>query len=158
DTSTGVFQVRDQLNGTVGDAATNSYTGCFGTGGAITGNVSDGIFFRNSAVAMNDVRDGLSNTFAVGERACLLAQSPWAGLMNAGTVRTTPDAPVYVSIIEPSATMVLARIGRRHVNDPYSEPYDFFSPHASVNFVFADASVHRVSPSVSPTTLQALAT
>jgi prepilin-type N-terminal cleavage/methylation domain-containing protein len=158
DTSTGVFQVRDVLNGTVADAATNSYAGSFGTGGAITGHANDGLFFRNSAITMSDIRDGLSNTFAVGERACLLAQAPWAGLMNAGTVRTTPDAPVYVSILEPSPTMVLARIGRRHLNDPYSEPYDFFSPHAGVHFVFADATVHRVSPSVSPTTLQALAT
>src|SRR5439155_24611557 len=138
----------DNLNAPVAQVATNSYVASFGTGGPINIDPSDGLFFRNSMVRSIEVTDGLSNTLALGERACLMAQSPWAGLVNTGTCRTTPNAPVYVSIIEPSPTLVLARVnGRRTLNDPNSEPYDYFSPHANVAmFAFADATVRRLHP------------
>src|SRR5439155_1867700 len=160
DMYTGVYWIADNLNAPVADVATNSYVASFGTGGPITIDPSDGMFFRNSMVKIVDVTDGLSNTFAIGERACLMAQSPWAGLVNTGTCRTTPNAPVYASIIEPSPTLVLARVnGRRTLNDPNSEPYDFFSPHRdAMNFAFAYATVRRVHAGISPATLTALAT
>jgi prepilin-type processing-associated H-X9-DG protein len=79
--------------------------------------------------------------------------------MTGGTVRTAPDAPVYTSILELAPTMVLARIGNKPLNDPYSEPYDFFSPHPGVvQFVFADGSVHPLRTTTDVAVLQALAT
>ena len=79
--------------------------------------------------------------------------------MTGGTPRTTPGAPVYNSLMEDSPTMVLARIGNKPLNDPYCEPYDFFSPHRDVvQFVFADASVHSMAVGTSVSVLQALAT
>src|SRR5262249_873823 len=122
DAFTGVFTILNILNGGVADAATNSYVASYGTGGQITSLPNDGVFYRNSSVNLVDTPEGLSNPFATGERACLFAQSPWAGVVNAGTCRTTPNAPVFVSIIEPSPTLVMARIGRRTLNDPNSEP------------------------------------
>src|SRR5262249_23234539 len=87
------------------------------------------------------------------------AQTPWAGAMSGGSVRTTEGAPAYQSLIEPATVMCLARIGRRNLNDPYSETYDFFSPHPGVvNFLFADGSVHSLTSQVAPSVLQALAT
>jgi prepilin-type processing-associated H-X9-DG protein len=55
--------------------------------------------------------------------------------------------------------MTLARIGNKRLNDPYSEPCDFFSPHSAVvNFVFADGSVHALITGIDVLVLQALAT
>ena len=80
---------------------------------------------------------------AVGERAALFAQSPWAGVVTGGTIRTTPRAPVYLSIVDPPQFMVMARAGVKPFNDLLSQTYDFFSPHQMIGyFLFADGSVH----------------
>jgi prepilin-type processing-associated H-X9-DG protein len=161
DQYTGVFQVLDAKGTLLAEGASNSYAACYGAGGLIgdqpdTGN---GVFFRNSRVRMAEITDGTSNTLAIGERGCILTQTPWAGVMTGGTARTTPGAPVYRSIVEPAATMPMARIGTHGLNDPLSEPYDFFSPHVGgVAFAFADGSVHLLNLNTSLTVLQALAT
>jgi hypothetical protein len=55
--------------------------------------------------------------------------------------------------------MVMARIGRKSLNDPWSEPVDFFSPHPSVcQFVFGDGSVRGLSFGTPVPVLQAMAT
>jgi prepilin-type N-terminal cleavage/methylation domain-containing protein len=161
DLSTGVFTVLDEQNATLATAATNSYAACFGTGfllGTQPDN-SNGIFYRNSATRITDIQDGTSNTLAIGERGAVLAQGPWAGVMTGGTIRTTPGAPVYSSIIELAPAMVLARVGPHTLNSPYSEPYDFFSPHDQVvQFLFGDGSVHALSIATDLGVLSALAT
>jgi prepilin-type N-terminal cleavage/methylation domain-containing protein/prepilin-type processing-associated H-X9-DG protein len=161
DESTGVFMVLAYDDRDLVQAATNSYAACFGAGGDLGGapDVSNGIFYRNSRTRLTDVADGTSNTLAVGERAALFAQSPWCGVISAGTVRTTPGAPVYQSISEPAPAMPLARVNKKPLNDPFSEPYDFFSPHPGlVNFAFADGSVRALRPDLDQAVLQALAT
>lgn len=160
DRHTELFRVLDEGGNDLGTFAPNSYAACFGAQGQLgtqpdTGN---GVFFRNSHLRISEVTDGTSNTMAIGERCALFSQTPWAGVITAGTARTTPDAPVYRSIIEPAPAMVLARIGTKTLNDPNSEPYDFFSPHSGlVQFVFADGAVHALSSSVSLDVLLALA-
>ena len=179
DTDTGVYTVFDELNAPLGLAATNSYAACFGsyrvivttdpvtkheivTGYGFINTDPDngtGLFHRNSHVRYADIRDGLSQTMAVGERAALFAKSPWSGVMTGGTVRTTPGAPVYTASVELAPTMVMARIGTRGLNSTYSEPYDFFSPHTDlVFFLFADGSVQGLTSNVELMALHALAT
>ena len=153
--------VQSDQNQDLANAATNSYAACFGTFGQLSDfpDLSNGLFFRNSQLRTKDVTDGTSQTLAVGERAALFTQTPWAGVMTGGTARTTPGAPSYFSIIELAPTMTLARVANRQLNDFYSEPYDFFSPHgAVVNFVFADGSVHALNTRIDLVVLQALAT
>jgi prepilin-type N-terminal cleavage/methylation domain-containing protein len=161
DTGTGVFTVLTNANWPVADAATNSYMACYGALGNLNlhPDAGNGLFSRNSLVRIGDVIDGTSSTLAVGERAALFAKGPWSGVMISGTTRTTPGAPVYLSIFELEGSMVMSRMGNRQLNDPFSEPYDFFSPHTGVvHFVFADGSVHALATSMDVAVLQALAT
>ncbi len=161
DGATGVFDVLSDDGKLVGRAATNSYAACYGSQGFLSEepHLGTGILFRNSSVRLTDIPDGTSQTLAVGERGGHFCQTPWAGVLSGGTVRTTPGAPVYVSWVHPAPTMVMARVGRKPLNDPYSEPYDFFSPHSGlVQFAFADGSARHVSTSVAITVVQALGT
>lgn len=161
DTGAGRFTIYDVTNAPLADAANSSYAGCFGTLGMIN-TVPDqcsGLFCRNSGVRLSDILDGTSHTMAVGERSGMFAKGPWAGVMGLGTIRTTPGAPVYTSAWEMAPVMVLARIGRRALNSPWSEPYDFYSLHTGVVFfAFADGSVRGLGTSTDQAVLHALAT
>jgi hypothetical protein len=161
DTETGIYIVLDDFNAPLVQAASNSYVASFGSYGLINTHpdTGDGLFQRNSRHRIADIKDGTGNTIAIGERGSLFAQSAWAGVMTGGTIRTTPGAPVYSSVVEKAPAMVLARIGNRTLNSPYSEPYDFFSPHWQiVHFAMADGSVRPLHRSLSLEVLHALAT
>jgi prepilin-type N-terminal cleavage/methylation domain-containing protein/prepilin-type processing-associated H-X9-DG protein len=163
DTDAGVFQPRSAYGMPMEEMATNSYAACYGALGVMGAEPwnGNGVFSRNSKWRIIDIvnGDGASNTFMVGERLARFAQTPWAGVVTWGTVSTTPGAPVYTSIVEPSPCMVMARIGNKPLNDSNSEPYDFFSFHTGVvNFLFCDGSVHGIRTSAPVPVLQALAT
>ncbi len=161
DSDAGVFTVLRKNGSELADASTTSYVAVFGKYGLINTNPDDGdgTFQRNSRVRAQDIRDGLSQTISVGERAALFTKAPWAGVMTGGTVRTTPGAPVYTSTIEESPCMTLARIGSRTLNDRFSEPYDFFSAHSGqVFFLFADGSVRAITSGINLEILHSLAT
>lgn len=161
DQGVGLYTVFDESNLVLGMANTTSYGACFGSFGLINTDpdYGNGLFQRNSHYKFSDASDGLSTTIAVGERSALFAKSPWAGVMTNGTVRTTPGAPVFTSTIELAPAMALSRVGSRTLNSPFSEPYDFFSPHSGVVFfLMLDGSVRSMSTSMDLTTLQHMAT
>lgn len=163
DRHTGVFRVPTYGKKLDIEAASNSYAACFGAGKyPPLGQFPDrgnGAFILNREYQFANVTDGLSNTIGIGERGALFAQVPWAGVVNGGTVQTTPGAPVYRSGTFPAPAMVMARIGGLPLNDPFSEPYDFFSPHPGlVQFLFLDGSVHALTNGTSIDVLTALAT
>lgn len=161
DQDTGVYTVLDDKGKEVAQAATNSYTAMFGSYGLINTDPDNGngLFQRNSQHSLKSVTDGLSKTIAIGERGAILAQSPWAGVMTGGTCRTRVGAPVYTSTAELAPSMVMARVGKRTLNSPFSEPYDFFSPHtAVVQFVYADASARGLHSDIDLEVFHAMAT
>jgi prepilin-type N-terminal cleavage/methylation domain-containing protein/prepilin-type processing-associated H-X9-DG protein len=161
DKNTGVYMVLNDWGVDIARAATNSYAACYGVSTILFAQpeAGDGLFYRNSKIRLEQITDGTSTTLAIGERGTILVQTPWAGVMTHGTARTYPDAPVYTSVVQPCAVMVLARVGYRSLNDSWAEPYDFFSPHGNlVHFAFADGSVRALSSSVDFQILQALAT
>jgi prepilin-type N-terminal cleavage/methylation domain-containing protein len=161
DRDTGNFHVFTTLSYPLADASTNSYAASFGALGNLgdSPDVSNGVFYRNSSISFRDISDGTSSTIAIGERSAMFTQTPWAGVMTGGSARTTPDAPVYRSVIDPAPAMTLARIGLKQLLDPFCEPYDFFSAHPGiVQFAFADGSVHALNSGVDNSVLQALAT
>jgi len=71
--------VRDSTNTkTVDTVGTGNYVGVYGiggVGGAPGG--GRGLFFRNSRIAVRDVLDGTSQTFAIGERSHNLSYVTW---------------------------------------------------------------------------------
>jgi prepilin-type N-terminal cleavage/methylation domain-containing protein/prepilin-type processing-associated H-X9-DG protein len=161
DRETGVFTVQDAGGTPLADAATNSYAACYGAGGEIADDPAggNGLFFRNSRVRFADVTDGTSNTLALGERAALFTQTPWAGAVSGGTTRVTPGAPVLGSAVEAAPTQTLAHTGSHTINDPDADPDDFFTPHAGVgNFLFGDGSVRPIHARLPLPILQALST
>jgi len=161
DRNTGVATMWNSSGAPIGDVATNSYAACYGVLGRIDQwpDKGTGLFGRNTRFRIKDVEDGLSSTLALGERACWLVQTPWAGVLTNAAVTTMPGAPVYASITEGAPAQVMARISARQLLDPNSEPYDFFSAHPNtVGFVFADGSVHTLRSDVAIWVLQALAT
>jgi len=161
DYGAGIYTVLNEYtDAPMTDVATNSYAAAWGGWFGVSGLPGDGMFYCNSQTRVRDIVDGLSSTIAVGERAALFAKGPWAGAVAYGSIRTTVDAPVFLSLVEAAPVMPLARLsGRRCLNDPYLEPYDFFSAHRNVApFLFADGSVHLLSQQVDPNVLLGLIT
>jgi prepilin-type N-terminal cleavage/methylation domain-containing protein/prepilin-type processing-associated H-X9-DG protein len=161
DQYTGVYTMISDIGTDWGKAATNSYAACYGTGLHITQepDQGNGLFFRNSRLRIADIRDGTSNTLAIGERAAILTRTPWVGAPCEGTIHITPGAPTNSTAIGDSPTQPLAQTGSHTLNDRFADPDNFFSPHpATGQFLFADGSVHALETHIDIAVLQSLST
>lgn len=161
--------VRDETNSRTMDlVATGNYVGVYGTGEI--GDEPDhgnGLFFQNSRVALRDIRDGTSQTIAVGERSSNLSYVTWTARTPGGWLFKTSSFEGgddrFIADPEPAYTMVLGPVGiedpPRTPNNPLAHPEDYWSRHpGGVNFLFADGSVRFVKDSITQQVFLSLAT
>jgi prepilin-type N-terminal cleavage/methylation domain-containing protein/prepilin-type processing-associated H-X9-DG protein len=140
DRNTGAFTVTSELVAGPVQARTTSYAANGGTNGASQPN---GMFVMNKSVRPKQVKDGLSNTFAAGERGSFVVQNAWAGVLGDGR----------------GGVEVLAMVSNSGANPPNASPASFCGPHpGQIQFLMADGSVHSIKATVNPSIYQALAT
>jgi Tfp pilus assembly protein PilE len=132
-----------------------------------------GVFYRNSCTSSFRIRDGVSNTILVAERATrhdfdprdqagVAANSGWfAALAGAERPAGVLDAPMMRS---GSASLVLGTVGLRERGFGLLRPNhtnhiaSFSSPHeAGLHALFGDASVHFLHDDLEQQTLRDLA-
>ena len=142
----------------LGTVASSHYVGVFGT--SDPGVDGDGLFFRNSAVAVRDITDGLSQTLAVGERGHRLGDATWTGSVTGAVLFPTNNDGIGYPRAEDAAGMILGHAGgRKGPGDPAGEVNQFFSEHpGGVNFLLADGSVRFLTTTLNSQTFHALAT
>jgi prepilin-type N-terminal cleavage/methylation domain-containing protein/prepilin-type processing-associated H-X9-DG protein len=136
---------------------TTSYLGVSGT----TWFRDDGLFYTDSRIRFTDIKDGTSNTIAVGERPASLDLrfGVWHGFNG-----LWQNVTVYLGAREivktewnPACEDGPAEFKAGSLNDPCSV-YHYWSFHpGGGQFLFADGSVHFLSYSAAPI-LPALAT
>jgi len=149
DPSRDLFMLPSGPGGQMFEVARANYVGVFGTGAIENSpSVGNGIFYQNSETRFADIRDGLSNTLMVGERASRQSGS-WEG------------SATWVGAV-PGAYRAMARVvGRadRVPNDVLADFADFGSWHPfGANFVLADGSVRMISDQIDRAEFHALAT
>lgn len=123
------------------EIATGNFVGVFGTCDmhdvCHDGNCrGDGTFFLNRGVRMAEVKDGLSQTFVVGERTSKLSYSTWLGAV-AGSDHG-PARIVGIGVFPPNS---------EDTHEQYT--HNFSSEHPSgTHFVLGDGSVHLITETI----------
>jgi len=129
----------------------NNYLGVFGTvdlhiAWATTGCIGNGSFFLNRGLKFREIRDGLSQTFLVGERSSERAPSTWVGMVTGGS--HAPARIVGVATYPANSTQL-----------PLHYFHNFSSYHPQgTHFLAGDGSVHMVSNDIDMDVYQALCT
>ena len=104
---------------------------------------SDGTFYHLSRTRLADIRDGLSNTAIVGERASQLGNSTWLGFVRGGN----------------EAMARVVGVADHAPNHPGGHLDDFSSEHpAGINFVLGDGSVRLINRTVDLEVYRAMVT
>ncbi|MCI0463688.1 MAG: DUF1559 domain-containing protein [Gemmataceae bacterium] len=133
-------------SGPLVELAKSNYVGVFGTFDVENNPGSgDGTFYHQSRTRFADIRDGLSHTLLVGERASVLGGSTWVGVVPGG--REAMDRVVGICNHPPNYA------------DDEGELDNFSSFHSrGTQFLFADGSVDWVTEHIALPVYQALAT
>ena len=161
--SDGEFVVRDDSASPVEQYAAASYAANWGPSTATvnlddTPRQSQGVFYRNSDIRVRDIRDGLSNTLALGERT----NGPLPGTTTGGhsffetawpaAVREVTDYP------DDHGHMVLFETQFRP-NQPGGDDKGLSAPHVGLcQFALTDGSVRAISENIDARVYNALGT
>ncbi|MEW4566240.1 DUF1559 domain-containing protein [Tautonia sp. JC769] len=162
--------VRDADNAvTITELPASNYVGVYGIGRiADAPGEGTGVFYRNSGVRFRDIRDGTSQTLAVGERSRELSYATWLARQRGGWLFKTSlivggGGDTFSPEPEEAWAMVLGTAGivdpPRTPNHPNRHVEDFGSRHpGGANFLFADGSVRFIKETIRQQTFQSLCT
>ncbi|MBI3862300.1 MAG: DUF1559 domain-containing protein [Planctomycetia bacterium] len=141
---------------TICEVSSSGYVAVFGV--SEPGIDGEGVFFRNSGIAMKDIGDGSSSTLLVGERAQSSCEATWVGSVTGA--RIFPPAGSYaVPELQHASGMTLGHTQEGAPNAPGIECNNFSSQHTGgAQFVFADGHVQFISKNINRATFQALST
>jgi prepilin-type N-terminal cleavage/methylation domain-containing protein/prepilin-type processing-associated H-X9-DG protein len=148
------------------DVAGANYVGNFGIGEP--GVDGEGVFFRNTAIRLQDIRDGLTHTFAAGERSVNLGN----GRGHATWVGSVPGCQLWSCVPDPfdpdggvcrredASGMILGHTGEgRGPGDPMGDVNQFLSQHGrGCFFLFLDGHVRWIPGSINYQSYKALST
>ena len=136
--------------------ATANYVGVFGV--TEPGMDGEGVFFRNSAIALRDITDGASGTLLAGERAHRWSDATWVGAVTKAQLFPPPNSPA-VPFIENASGMTLGHTFEGPPNAEGLECNDFSSEHADgANMLFCDGHVQFISAAMDKRLFRALST
>jgi prepilin-type N-terminal cleavage/methylation domain-containing protein/prepilin-type processing-associated H-X9-DG protein len=135
-----------------------NYVGMFGT--SDPGIDGDGIFFRDSNIAIQGITDGTSLTIAAGERAIALGVATWVGSVTGTSIFPLTNDGIGAPRLESAPGMILGHAGGNlGPGDRRGEVNQFYSQHpGGVNFVFADGHVAFLKTTMNFQVFRALAT
>jgi prepilin-type processing-associated H-X9-DG protein/prepilin-type N-terminal cleavage/methylation domain-containing protein len=140
------------------DVASANYIGVYGLsdpGPGITdpADAAEGVFFRNSSIAMQEITDGTAQTFLVGERTVKMGPASWVGAVTGASLYTPGFGPV-----EDGPGMTIGQAKHPPGSDD-AEVNEFLSRHpGGANFLFADGHVAFIPNTIDPVIYKALAT
>jgi prepilin-type N-terminal cleavage/methylation domain-containing protein/prepilin-type processing-associated H-X9-DG protein len=160
----GTFTVVDASGNPICDVARGSYMAMNGVLG-VSGDAFDnnGAFIRNRHMRVRDIKDGMSNTLFVGERASSMSNTTWTGAVTNGVVPALkyPDSADQLANAELAPALVLAHGSKFHLpNNPLVFDADATSSYhiGGVNFLFGDGSVRPINNAINGLTYEALLT
>jgi prepilin-type N-terminal cleavage/methylation domain-containing protein/prepilin-type processing-associated H-X9-DG protein len=160
----GPFTVIDATGAPICDVGRSSYVAMNGVLG-VSGDAFDnnGAFLRNKNMRIRDIKDGLSNTLFVGERASGMSDVTWTGAVTNGVVPAIryPDPADRLLFAEAASALVMAHGSRFHLpNNPLVFDADAMSSYhrGGVNFLYGDGSVRAISNSIDGLVYEALLT
>ncbi len=156
-----VFPVQNASGSTLTQVAFGNYVGVAGTFEvSVFPDEGTGILFRNRAIAVKQITDGLSHTIMVSERASRQSpQTTWVGAITDASV--PPKHPGYDT--EGPPVLVLTNTGTaadgRVPNNTLDHVEDSNSDHPQgVHLMFADGSVQAINNDIDPQVWVALGT
>ena len=133
------------------EIARSNYIGVFGTREleeVCPGTDCEGLgtFFLNRGVEFGEIRDGLSQTFIVGERNSKFAPSTWVGMVTGGA--HAPARVVGIATFPPNSEAT---------PEHYFHNFSSFHP-AGTHFLLADGAVRLISESIDMQLFRSLCT